>query len=110
MQYHDLPGAGDVPTDGVGKLLDYIRLKWQRHGEDNEVHAKGKVFALCPLDIIRGRIHIAQANALLDMIHGKVLEKAAEEPDTGQDAELQSDKDKVNRFFRHDKVHFTVQE
>lgn len=41
--------GGDVPTDSAENMLDCIRLKLERHGEDRKGNSKGKAFALCLL-------------------------------------------------------------
>lgn len=54
MQHYDVLGDYIGPTDGVYNMLDFILLKWERHEEDNEAQARGKAFALCPFDRVRG--------------------------------------------------------
>lgn len=53
-------------------MLDFLRLKWQMNAEYDERHAKGKVFALCTLESVRGNAHVLRANVLVDLFHGIV--------------------------------------
>lgn len=77
MHYYDLLGDDDIQMDGVDNMLDCIRLKWERLGEENEGHAKGKVFAIFLLDSVHGRVHVIVAKPLVKLLHGTVPYKAA---------------------------------
>lgn len=60
-------------------MLDCLCVKWERHGENNVGRDKGKVFALCPFDSVRGGVHIVRANAFVDMLHDTLPCKATVE-------------------------------
>lgn len=55
VQYYGMLGDEEVPNDTVDEALDFIRLKWERHGENDEQGKNGNVFPLCPLYSVRGR-------------------------------------------------------
>lgn len=74
-------------------------LPTERYGEDNERHAKGKLFALCPLESISGSENAVRTNALVDLLHGKSPFKATVELNEAQEVEWLIDLFSVNRFF-----------
>lgn len=80
MQYYGELGKDEDKRlkESVETMLDFIRLEWERRGEDKERWAKGKVFALFTLDSVLVRVHIIQASALFDLLHVTVSHKATE--------------------------------
>lgn len=49
VQKYVVLGEDVVAKGAVNKKLNCIRLKWERHGEDEEEREKGEVYELCPL-------------------------------------------------------------
>lgn len=62
VQYYDMVPNMEVPADSVNEKINCIRLKWKQHWREKEVHERGNVFALCPMDSVRGRVHVVPAN------------------------------------------------
>ena len=77
VQYYDVMNGTGVPEEGVDEKLNCIRLKWDRHGSQEDGKEEGKVFALSPIDSIRGRVHVVRSNALLELLHDTVPYKKA---------------------------------
>ena len=102
VQYYDVIDGTGVPQDGVDEKLNCIRLKWDRHGSEEDGKEVGKVFALCPLDSIRGRVHIVRSNALVELLHDTVPYKKALEEHLQKLTNWQGEMFYVNRFYRSD--------
>lgn len=88
-----------MPADGMGAKLKCIRLKWERHEEEKEGREKGKVFAFCLLERVRGRVHFVRFNALFQLLHDKVPYKTAVNEPLNTTSELQSDIFYVRSFY-----------
>lgn len=48
-----------------------MRTAWALQGG----HERGKLFAFCPMDSVRGRVHVVPANPLLELVHPEVSYK-----------------------------------
>ena len=102
VQCYDVIGDACVPKDNVDKTLDCIRLKWERHGEESEGREAGKVYALCPLDSVRDRVHVLRCNAMIDLLHDNVPYRGAMLEEIRGSSDWQEDIFYVNRFYFHD--------
>lgn len=56
----------------VDQKLNYISMKRERHGEENEQSEKENVFGLCTLDSFRGRVNVVQSDLLSQLLHDSV--------------------------------------
>ena len=108
VQYYDVVSKEAVPPDGVDETLDCIRLKWDRHGGSEGDKAEGKVFALCPLDCLRGRVHVIRSNALVHILHDTVPYKKNLMTHLNAVRYWQGEMFYINRFYRNDDYRFTV--
>lgn len=108
VQYYDVIDRTGVPQDGVDEKLNCIRLKWDRHGTEEDGKEQGKVFALCPIDSIRGRVHIVISNALVELLHETVPYKKALKDHLHKLIDWQGEVFYVNRFYRSDDHIFKV--
>ena len=102
MQCYEVTGEDAGGKDNVDKTLDCIRLKWDRHGEESEGREVGKVYALCPLDSVRGRVHVLRCNAMIDLLHDNEPYRAAMIEHIRGSSDWQQDIFYVNRFYCHD--------
>lgn len=64
MQYYDILGDADLPTDGVDTALDFMHLRWPRAGKDGSEKAYSEGYVLCPLDIVQGLVHMVRGGAM----------------------------------------------
>lgn len=110
VQYYDILGEEDVPKHNVDETLECIRLKWEQHGEHKDGREKCKLFALCPLDSVRGKVHIVRANALVELLHETVPYKTEFVQNFQTATEWKRDIFYVNRLFPHEDVHFKVRD
>lgn len=76
----------------------------ERHGEDDEQMEKGKVYALCPLDSLRERVHVVQPNPLLQLLHYSASYKNTLREVMKSNADRQSEFFYVNRFVGNDDI------
>lgn len=68
-------GWDKISTDNVDELK-YIRLSWNRHGEREGMLETGKIFQLCPIDLVRCIIHIVTGHDMFAILHKTVSYKS----------------------------------
>lgn len=96
VQYYDILGK-----DAVYHKINCMCLNWERYGEDEEQRKEGMIYALCPLDIVRGRVHVVQSNPLLEMLHERMPDKKTFREGLKLNAEWKSEVFYVNMSIRN---------
>lgn len=65
VQYFGIHYKDVVAKDDVYQKRNFVRLKSKAHDEDDGKREKGKVYALCSLDSLRGWVHVIQSKPLV---------------------------------------------
>ncbi|MEM9680054.1 MAG: hypothetical protein AAF901_06990 [Bacteroidota bacterium] len=85
VKYYDVLSEESVPIDEIDKCLNCIRLCWSKSNPVQKDRDSGKVYGLCPVDSIEGRIHVVEFSGMLELIDGsntykeKVIQKVGPE-------------------------------
>lgn len=56
IQYYDIFPNTEVPLDNFDANIICIGVKWERNAPKKEGHERGKLFALCTMDSVRGLV------------------------------------------------------
>lgn len=106
LQYYDIVSNQELPIDAVDKNLGCIRLIWDRHGGVSETMGPGKMYALSPLDSIRGRVNVVRATELVSILNSLVSYKKKLVDLVGERGTWESELFYVNRFHADDDASF----
>lgn len=90
VQYYEIIGQEAVRKGGVDEKLNCIKFKSDRRGGDEDGRAKGKVYAVCTLDSVRGRVYVVLSIYLVHLLHDTVTYKHALREHLGISVEWQS--------------------
>ena len=101
VRYYELLGKDKVPMDAVDQKLNCVRLIWERYGHRDGEKGLGNEYALCPLDSVRGLVHLVCADEILECVSNGVDYKASITRSIGADARdtWEDEVYYVNRFF-----------
>ena len=106
LQYYDIVSDEELPIDAVDKKLGCIRLIWDRHGGATDTMGPGKLYALSPLDSIRGRVSVVRATELVAPLHSEVAYKKKLVELVGDSGTWEKELFYVNRFHCDDDATF----
>lgn len=101
VQYYNFIPEEAVPSDGVDKKLNCIRLKLDQQVKSEHEREQRKVFALCPVDSICGPVQVISSYSLFHFIYDTLPYKKAPIDHLNSPTEWENEIFYVNRFFHN---------
>lgn len=99
LQYYDVIDQIHIPHDDIDQVLKCIKLQWAKSNDREEEYDSGKMYGLCPIESVCGRVHLVRGSHITKLLHEDVEICKKVKQYMGNSDSWESEFFYVNRFF-----------